>query len=250
MHLDGWTLVLQTVNFAVLVWLLQRFLYRPVLRLLDVRRAQDAQQAEAAERALAQAQLELADATAQRDGIEAERRAALQAAAAQAEQLVAARQTQAERDAATLLASARKTLADERAQALAEAHRSAFELGVTIAQRLFAELPATLRAEALLAQVTNYLTQLPAAQRQELVSAGEHPTLQVVTAQALSDAEQSDWRARIQQALDHELVIAFVAEPALIAGAELHFAHAIAHFSWRQALATMRGQDSDRDDAR
>src|SRR3546814_13735431 len=89
-------------------------------------------------------------------------------------QLVAARQAQAGRDAEALLASARKTLADERAQALAEAHHSAFALGVTIAQRLFAELPATLRAEALRTQVTDYLTRLPAAQRQQLIGAGAH----------------------------------------------------------------------------
>ena len=38
MHIDWWTIALQTVNFVILVWLLQRFLYRPVLR--DDRRAQ------------------------------------------------------------------------------------------------------------------------------------------------------------------------------------------------------------------
>ena len=47
MHVDWSTLALQTVNFAILVWLLHRFLYRPVLRLLDARRAEiDKQYAE------------------------------------------------------------------------------------------------------------------------------------------------------------------------------------------------------------
>jgi len=35
MHFDWSTFALQTVNFAILVWLLHRFLYRPVLRLLE-----------------------------------------------------------------------------------------------------------------------------------------------------------------------------------------------------------------------
>ena len=39
MGLDWTTLALQLVNFAILVWLLQRFLYRPVLRVIDARRA-------------------------------------------------------------------------------------------------------------------------------------------------------------------------------------------------------------------
>jgi len=40
MHFDWSTFALQTANFAILVWLLHRFLYRPVLRLLDARRAE------------------------------------------------------------------------------------------------------------------------------------------------------------------------------------------------------------------
>jgi len=39
MHIDTTTFILQLVNFAVLVWLLQRFLYRPVLAAIDRRRA-------------------------------------------------------------------------------------------------------------------------------------------------------------------------------------------------------------------
>ena len=38
MRFDWWTLALQTVNFAVLVWLLHRFLYRPVLRMIATAR--------------------------------------------------------------------------------------------------------------------------------------------------------------------------------------------------------------------
>ena len=40
MHLDWWTIGLQTVNFAVLVWLLHRFLYKPVLGVIDARKAE------------------------------------------------------------------------------------------------------------------------------------------------------------------------------------------------------------------
>ena len=40
MHLDWWTIGLQTVNFAILVWLLHRFLYKPVLAMIDARKAE------------------------------------------------------------------------------------------------------------------------------------------------------------------------------------------------------------------
>lgn len=39
MQIDATTFVLQLVNFAVLVWILQRLLYRPVLAAIDRRRA-------------------------------------------------------------------------------------------------------------------------------------------------------------------------------------------------------------------
>ena len=38
MQIDWWTIALQSVNFAVLAWLLHRFLYRPVMGLADRRR--------------------------------------------------------------------------------------------------------------------------------------------------------------------------------------------------------------------
>ena len=37
MHLDLWTIALQTINFVILAALLYRFLYRPVLGMIEAR---------------------------------------------------------------------------------------------------------------------------------------------------------------------------------------------------------------------
>ena len=37
MLIDWFTVVAQTVNFLVLVWLLKRFFYRPILNAIDAR---------------------------------------------------------------------------------------------------------------------------------------------------------------------------------------------------------------------
>jgi F-type H+-transporting ATPase subunit b len=85
MHFDWWTLALQTINFAILAWLLNRFLYKPVLRMIDARRAEiDKQYAEVSS-AEAKAKDALATIEAGRSNIAAEREAVLKAAAAQAE---------------------------------------------------------------------------------------------------------------------------------------------------------------------
>ncbi len=108
------TLALQTANFAILVWLLHRFLYKPVLRMVDARRAEIQRGYDAAAAAQDQAKAQLAAVQAERTGIAAERDAALKAAAAQAEEAARQRAARAERDADALLESARKTLAGER----------------------------------------------------------------------------------------------------------------------------------------
>src|SRR6516225_1340247 len=141
MRLEWSTIVLQIINFVVLVWLLQRFLYKPVLRMIDARKAELQQQYDGAKAAEEQAKAGLAEVEAERANIAAEREAALKAAAAQQEDAAKARRAQAEREAAALIDGARNKLAIEHDRALTEARKMALDLGTDIARRLLAEMP-------------------------------------------------------------------------------------------------------------
>jgi F-type H+-transporting ATPase subunit b len=243
MHFDWSTLALQTVNFAILVWLLHRYLYRPVLALVDARRAEIDKDYAAARAAEADAKARLAAIENQRAALAAERSAVLQKAAADAEAAAAARRAQAEREAAALLDSARKNLASERDQALAEARRLALDLGAEIARRLLAEMPMQLRAEAWLARIVESLTALSPAKRAELggqLTNGQHLT--AVTASALPEDAQRAWQDRLRRALGDHIEIDFRVDPQLVAGTELHFPNAVLRFSWQSALAAMRAE--------
>lgn len=249
MHFDWWTLAIQTVNFAILVWLLNRFLYKPVLRMIDGRKAQMQKQYDAAHSAEAQAAARLAALEAERAGIAAEREAALKAAAASAEEAAARRRAESERDAKAMLDAARQTLATERKEALAEARRTALDIGSLFAQRLLAEVPPALRAEAWLEHIETYTRGLAPAERDRLVQqvSGAH-AVQVVTAAELPAAVAETWRSRLQQCLGAPIAITFTSDAKLVAGADLHFPAAILRFSWQSALATMRkGIDADDD---
>lgn len=68
MHLDPWTLGLQAANFLVLVWLLHRFLYRPVLGIIAARQA-------AADKLTADVQAEKTAAESLRQSLESQRTA-------------------------------------------------------------------------------------------------------------------------------------------------------------------------------
>ncbi len=202
MHFSWSTLLLQTVNFAVLVWLLRRFLYKPVLRMVDARRAEIDKQYADAKAVEAEAAAHLSDIEAKRAGIAAEREQVLKAAAAQAEEAAKARRDRSEREAATLLDDARKTLAAEREQALAEARRSALDLGAEVARRLLAEMPMALRAEGWLERMEQYLTAMPRQELGRLLGQlTDSAPLRVATASAFPPETAESWRRRSQALL-------------------------------------------------
>jgi len=252
MHFDWSTLALQTVNFGILVWLMHRFLYRPLLRLIDARRAEIDKQYADARIAEAKAQDQLAAVEAERAGIAAERAAALKQAAAQAEETAAARRAQAEREAAALLDDARKALAAERSQALAEARRAALDLGADIAGRLLAEVPMKQCGEAWLARVEKHLAALPQTEREALAKqlSDDGTEIKVVTAAALPAEAAEAWRARLGRMLGERVTVSFGIDQHLVAGAELHFPNAVLRFSWQSALEAMRAEIGGNGDAR
>lgn len=241
MGLDWTTLALQLVNFAILVWLLQRFLYRPVLRVIDARRAAlIGEQAEAAHESAA-AKRQLADLQAQRAGLAAERAAALARAEEESRQLVAAGQAQAQRGAEGLMEEARKTLAREREQAQEALRRAALDLAADMARRVLAEVPEPLRVQAWLERIDGHLRSLASGELAELageLSGGR--TLRVVTAWTIAAAPQEAWRTKLRAALAADALVVFETDPRLIAGAELHFPHAQLSFSVQGAIAALQ----------
>ncbi|MGO9039972.1 MAG: F0F1 ATP synthase subunit delta [Steroidobacteraceae bacterium] len=247
MRFDWWTFALQTVNFAALVWLLHRFLFKPVKKLTAARRAEIEKQFEQARAAGEQADAALASVKAERAGMAAERDRVIKEAGAQADAGAAAQRQRAAAEAAELLENARKTMATERAAALAEARTVAADLGCDIARRLLGEIPMNLRAEAWLERVEQHLLSLAPQERERLahdLSAGV--PLKIVSASALPEDSVSSWRSRLQRVVGNNIVVEFATDPGLIGGVELHFPSGILRFSWHSALAAIRSElDAD-----
>jgi F-type H+-transporting ATPase subunit b len=250
MRFDWSTLALQTVNFVILVWLLHRFLYKPVLRMVDARRAAVEKQYADAGAAEAKAIAQRAAIEAERACIAAERASALEAATAQAEDAAVVRRTRAEHDAAALLDGARKTIAAERDQVLVQARRTALELGSEIAGRLLADLPIALRTEAWIERIAQHMAALPTPELDVLTrQLTDGAVLAVTTAAALPATAAEAWRSQLHRTLGDQITIAFAVDPSLIAGAELHFPNAVLRFSWQSALAALRADIEAHGDA-
>jgi F-type H+-transporting ATPase subunit b len=223
--------------------LLHRFLYKPVLGLVDARRAKVDNQLAQVHAAEERVAADRAAVESERDGIAGERLAAMREAAAVAEQQAEVRRERAESEAAALLVGARKTLSDERTSALAEVRRETLDLAAQIAGRLLAQVPMALRAEAWIERIEQYLAELPtenlADLKQQLANGAP---LKIVTASELAPDVGELWSSRLKGRLGSTIKLEYGVDASLIAGSELHFPTAILRFSWQTALDAMRAE--------
>jgi ATP synthase F0 subunit b len=247
MRIDWWTLALQAANFLVLIWLLQHFLYRPVLGIIAERQQRTESviaEANAAKSAAEDLRHELEG---QRAAIATERERALEAAHARAKQEAAALLEGARADAEKLLAEQRRRVEQERAEAAEALRRDAIDLAVTIAHRLLAESSEAGLDGPLLRAALARLEALTEPERRGLMGQlADGGAVRVVTAAPLDPAASADATGRLRELLGADLEVQFAADAALIAGAELHFPHTVVRHSWRDSLHDLE-EDLKRD---
>lgn len=235
MTIDWWTLGLQTVNVAILVWLLQRFFWRPVAAMIEQRRAATRQVMAEAAAAKAQATAAAAEIEQTRAGFAKEREAILAAAHVEAETTRAGLLAEARQQAASIETAAKAAIEQaNRAAADAWQERSA-RLAVAIAGQLAARLDGASVRAAFLDWLVQEIAAQTAAARQAVMTSGA--TLEVVSATPLDPTEQQHVRDRIGKAFGADPSIEFRTDPTLIAGLELHGPHLLISNSWRADLA-------------
>jgi F-type H+-transporting ATPase subunit b len=236
MSIDWWTLGLQTVNFLVLVWLLQRFLYRPVLAIIARRQADIAGLMGQADTAKAVAEKLERDLAEQRAAIATERDRALEDARAQAERERKATLADARADADTLLAEARRALEEERRQAAVALQKDAAALGIEVARALLSTVPGP-AVQPFLDSVCGMIAAMRTDERTQLAHTADDRAVQVVTSQPLPEADRALCRTRLTALLGNSVTLDFANDPALIAGIEVHFPNSILRNTWRDTLS-------------
>jgi len=234
MQADWWTLALQATNALVLIWLLQRFLFRPVADIIKARQAE-------ADSLLSDADTARNAAVAEREKASAEaarqaetRTEALKAAEAEADArkkaLVAAARAEAER----LVAAAADEIERTReAEATAGAERAA-RLAVDIAAKLFHRLPHEAQIDGFIAGLAEGLAQFPEDARAGFAADGA--PIQLRTPRPLTQHEITDCRATIGKALGRPVEISVEVDPEIIAGLEAEGAFGSVRNSFRADL--------------
>ena len=240
MHLDGWTLLLQAINLAVLLALLRWLLYKPLMAVIDQRQQRITS--------------ELAEAAATRQTVEQERAAlATQRAAINQEReqtLGAARQNaEAERQAlmdsgkvamAAEQLQARQQLDTERQQASQALLNEAGALAVDLAARLVRSSPTPLTDSDFIDALLNHLAATPAEERQRWLGTTLPAPITLVCASAPSEASVQTVKAQLTGQLGVEVHLTLETQPALLRGAELHFEHGVLSQSWAAELAAAK----------
>jgi F-type H+-transporting ATPase subunit b len=244
MHVSAWSVALQIINFLVLAWLLGRFLFKPVAKVIDARQKEiEARLGEVAaerERAReAEAKHEAA-----RAAVAAEARREIDEARRRGEQEAHVIREEAERKVREHFERVRAELAAERARALGEVRTQATELAIAIAERLLAEVTAR---PGLLAGVMQSVSD--PEQKRMMAQQLDDGRVDVVSASPLADAEQQRLRAWLAELAGRPVDASFQVDPSLLAGVELRFPYGSVRYSARALLARIAAGLKERDGA-
>jgi len=252
MRIDLWTLALQTVNVLILVWLLARFLFRPVRAMISERQDQAERLLADAAAARKAADAALAEAGTRRDAIDQER-AGLIADAQQAARVERDNQlARAGAEIDKLRSDAAAAISRERAAADVAIVTHAEELAIEIARRLLARLPPEAALDVFADELCARLRKLSPADKAGIAAEAVRQPLEIRTAAPLPDDQAARIRAAVSEALGAAPAIVLGTDAGLLAGLEFHSGNFIVSNSWRADLGRIREElNRDRDaDAR
>ncbi len=253
MQIDWWTLGLQAINFLILVWLLSRFLYRPVRNVIAARKEQ-------ADHALSEAEAREAAAEDARKNAEADRAALaqqrrdLEAQVHKAAQDEGGRVVDAARNqAAEIVDKARKAAREEQARTLEATKGEVAAIAVTLAGELLGHQGDRGSGVAAILAVGQFIADLPEERREEFLreAATADEAVEVRTADDLSEDDRSAWSEAMDRWFGDRVQAAFIKDPSLLGGALLRLPHAELDVTWARQLRDAEARIlGDRDDAR
>jgi F-type H+-transporting ATPase subunit b len=223
MLIDWFTVGAQALNFLVLVWLMKRFLYKPILQAIDTREKKIAAELAAAASQKAEAEKEREELQRKQATLDDQRAAlmkeATDAAAAERTQLLAGA-----RQAADALAAKRQDALRAEAQNLGQAVRRRTQEEVfAIARKALGDLATTSLEERLGEVFTRRLREMGDQDKARLakaLKANADPAL-VRSAFDLPEKERATIRNAINETFAADIRLRFETSPGLVCGIEL-----------------------------
>jgi F-type H+-transporting ATPase subunit b len=132
----NWTIVANLANFALLLYLLKRLLFKPALEYIDRRREQIAARMESARVSEGKAAALIAEQEATLQAAHAQARRTVEEATARAEGMISAAKGDAKQEASRILSDGRRQIEQERTEMEADLRRAYAEIAVLGASRV------------------------------------------------------------------------------------------------------------------
>lgn len=238
MDFDWTTFILEIINFLILVWILKRFLYQPILNIIDKRRA-------GIDEALAEAKRTEDEAIAlkQRNEqflVDWENEKEKKHAQLAAELAEIREQKLAELDNKINEESQRRHILEERRRMDYErkVEKKAIAQGAAFASKLLSRLANPELEAGLLALLLEDLTKLEEQNKQAIVEASAESSLPIVIQSAfpLSSEQQRTLTSALNEITNKALPADFQVNKALLAGIQIEIGPWILHANLRDEL--------------
>ncbi len=223
MSIDPFTFALEIINFLVLLWLLHRFLYKPIKQAIADRREtlnrELATALQQEQEALAlKAQYERNMAEWEQEKSRQEEALHIELAREQEAALVKVRQT-AEAERVRLSTLTEQELTNQRRQVQSMAAQTALHL----TSKMLARMAGSELDQVILRILMEDLAQLPKAEQSLLQAAvcHNHATITVTTARALNQDQEQQLETGLRQVLEKEVHCRFNQDADLLSGFRL-----------------------------
>ncbi|WP_084399051.1 F0F1 ATP synthase subunit delta [Henriciella aquimarina] len=238
MEINWVTVAAQTVNFLILVWLLHKFLYGPVMKAMAAREEKIHKR-----KAEADAEKEAAENT--RQGLEAdqaklaaERKALLEDAHAEAEKVRHQLEAEARAETDTMRRAWLEQLASEQTEFLTDVRGKGADAIVEICRTALKELAGEDLERRIVAAFSGKLDAMPADVRKKVAAAGKRHdgTVTVESAFPLSKQDKQQITESLHTAMDPALKPKFEAADDLLAGIRLRADSQVIEWSFNSFL--------------
>jgi F-type H+-transporting ATPase subunit b len=223
MLIDGFTVVAQIINFLILILLLRRFLYQPILRAMNERQAKIAAQTAEAETLKQQALAEAETYRQQQAELQSQREVLLQEAKEAAEAWRKEHLSKARQEINEARASWHKGIETERQAFIQEMRRGIGKQVYNISRRVLADLADAELERQVLQVFLRRLRELEAHQQHTLIEAitKSHSPVILRSAFAIAAPDRQKVRELVRQHTASEVDFHFEVKADLVCGIEL-----------------------------
>lgn len=223
MLIDWFTVAAQIVNFLILVWLMKRYLYQPILRAIDAREQQIASQLASAEAQRTEAEQLKREYQQKNEQIESQRASLLQTATDEAHATRHRLLEEARAAAQALAAQQLAALENESHNLSSEIAQRAQQEVLAIARKTLMQLAATNVEDCAIEVFLRRLRELDTDTKERLTEKlrdAQSPLL-LHSAFELTEAQRHQISETVRQSLGPQATLAFETKASIVCGVEL-----------------------------